>query len=292
MNLTTDRNTGLTVPVSTVQRLANVRHVALDMDGTLYSGQTVFPCTTPFLKLLDDLKIGFTFLTNNPSKSVADLLAHLARLGIKATPDQIYSSTHATIEYLQRNAPDVRQLFVVGTPGLCEELKDRGFTIHSESSTIEPDAVLVAFDTTLTYTRLCKAAWWIKQGRPYFATNPDFVCPTDQPTVLVDCGSLCAALEKATGRLPDKVFGKPSPVMLENILQRYSLQPENLAMVGDRLYTDVEMARRAKAIGVLVLTGEATMADVNASTLKPDLVVPSLAEFGDLLRQNCFSSTR
>ena len=118
--------------------------------------------------------------------------------------------------------------------------------------------MVVGFDQTLTYARLCRAAWWIKQGSPFFATNPDRVCPTNLPTVLVDCGSITAALEKATGIAPQKVLGKPDPAMLQGILQRHSLKPENLAMVGDRLYTDMEMAHRAGAFGVLVLTGEAT----------------------------------
>lgn len=145
--------------------------------------------------------------------------------------------------------------------------------------------VLVGFDQTLTYARLCRAAWWIKQGRPYFATNPDRVCPTDQPTVLVDCGSITAALQTATGAAPQAVLGKPDPAMLQGILQRHALAPENLAMVGDRLYTDMEMARRTGALGVLVLTGETLAAEAERHHFKPYLTVPTLAEFGELLRR-------
>jgi NagD protein len=101
---------------------------------------------------------------------------------------------------------------------------------------------------------------------------------------LIDCGSITAALEKATGRAPQAVLGKPDPAMLRGILQRHSLAPENLAMVGDRLYTDMEMARRAGALGVLVLTGEATAADAANHVPKPDLIVPSLKEFGEMLQ--------
>jgi NagD protein len=137
----------------------------------------------------------------------------------------------------------------------------------------------------LTYARLCRAAWWISRGKPYFATNPDRVCPTDQPTVLVDCGSICAALEAATGRKPAAVLGKPDPAMIRGILHQHSLQPEHLAMVGDRLYTDIAMARQAGALGVLVLTGETTAQQAAASSPAPDLVVPSLAEFGAKLKE-------
>jgi NagD protein len=144
--------------------------------------------------------------------------------------------------------------------------------------------VVVGFDKTLTYPRLCRAAWWIKQGKPYFATNPDRVCPTDEPTVLVDCGSITAALATATGCAPRAVLGKPDPAMLQGILQQHALKPENLAMVGDRLYTDMEMAHRTGALGVLVLTGEATANEAARHRPKPGLILPTLAELGELLR--------
>jgi HAD superfamily hydrolase (TIGR01450 family) len=265
-------------------RLANVRHVALDLDGTVYLGGTLLATTMPFLALLEELGIGYTFLTNNPSKSTADYLEHLRRLGIAAAPSQLYTSTQATIEHLRRHWPEVRRLFVLGTPGLCRDLETAGFTLLPDDPGARPDAVLVGFDQTLTYARLCRAAWWITQGKPYFATNPDRVCPTDQPTVLVDCGSITAALEKATGCAPKAVLGKPDPAMLEGILRRHHLPAERLAMAGDRLYTDMAMARRAGAIGVLVLTGETTAAQARSGQPPPDFVFPSLGEFGAQLR--------
>jgi HAD superfamily hydrolase (TIGR01450 family) len=141
----------------------------------------------------------------------------------------------------------------------------------------------VGFDTSLAFDRLCRAAYWIKRGKLFLATHPDKICPTDQPTVLVDCGSICAALEQATGRKPDVVLGKPDPSMLSGILERHKLRAEELAMVGDRLYTDMAMARRAGALGVLVLTGETTAAETMENDPRADLVVSDLAAFGALL---------
>ena len=266
------------------RRLNRIRHVALDMDGTIYRGKTLFATTDPFLDLLGELGIGYTFLTNNPSKSVTDYLAHLQAMGIPATPDQLYTSAQATIEFLQEKWPALRRLFVLGTPSMCEQFKAAGFVLVPDSPHDAPDAVIAGFDTTLTYARLCRAAWWISQGKPYFATNPDRVCPTDEPTVLVDCGAICAALEAATGRAPAATLGKPDPAMVRGILHRHSLAPENLAMVGDRLYTDMVMARRAGALGVLVLTGETTAAEAARHTPPPDLVVANIAELGEKLR--------
>jgi NagD protein len=265
-------------------RLSKIRHVALDMDGTIYKGSTLFDSTAPFLAMLSELGIGYTFLTNNPSKSVTDYLAHLSELGIRAREEQLYTSTQATVEFLREKWPRVRRLFVLGTPSMCDQFKAAGFVLLADSPSEVPDAVIVGFDSTLTYPRLCRAAWWIQQGKPFFATNPDRVCPTDEPTVLVDCGSICAALEAATGRAPNVVLGKPDPAMIVGILHRHALEPHNLAMVGDRLYTDIAMARRAGALGVLVLTGETTAADAAAHSPPPDLIVAGLAEFGQRLR--------
>lgn len=254
------------------------------MDGTIYLNKTVFEATVPFLELLARLGIGHTFLTNNPSRSTAEYLAHLSGMGIPAAANTLYTSTQATIDFLKSNFPGVRRLFVLGTSGLCDELINAGFELMPDDPGTPPDAVLVGFDKTLTYNRLCRAAWWIKQGKPFFATNPDLVCPTDEPTILIDCGSITAALEKATGYAPRAVLGKPDPAMLRGILRRHSLATDNLAMVGDRLYTDMEMARRAGVLGVLVLTGEATAADAQKAVPKPNLIVPTLHEFGEMLR--------
>jgi NagD protein len=267
-----------------MKNLAAIRHVALDMDGTIYRGGTLFDTTEPFLALLKELGIGYTFLTNNPSKSVTDYLAHLRENGIAATEDQLYTSTQATIEYLKEEWPKIKQLFVLGTASMCAEFSAAGFTLMPESPEAEPDAVVVGYDTTLTYPRLCRAAWWIGREKPYFGTNPDRVCPTDQPTVMVDCGAICAALEAATGKKPSAVLGKPDAAMIRGILNYHNLQPPNLAMVGDRLYTDMAMAHRAGAIGVLVLTGETDASEAAQYSPAPDLVVADLAEFGAQLR--------
>ncbi len=265
-------------------RLRRIRHVALDMDGTIYNGGTLFPWTNQALQLLRQIGVGYTFLTNNSSKSAKHYLEHLRQIGVAAGPDQLYTSTQATIEHLKEKMPQVRRLFVLGTPSMCEEIAAAGFALTADDPEDAPDAVLVGFDTTLNFARLCRAAWWIKQAKPFIATHPDRICPTDQPTVLVDCGSICAALQQAAGRAPDVVLGKPDPCMIRGILHRHGLAPENLAMAGDRLYTDMAMARRAGALGVLVLTGETTAADLRHADPAPDLTVPNLLDFARQLQ--------
>jgi len=274
---------GIISPDELRDRLRSIKHVALDMDGTIYNGSTLFPFTVPFLENLKKLGIGYTFLTNNPSKSVNDYLIHLKNMGISVTREEMYTTALATIDYLKKNYPEVKRLFILGTPSMIKEFEAAGFESTDDDPNDKPDAVVVGFDKSLVYARLCRAAWWITKGILYLATNPDKVCPTDESIVLVDCGSICSCLGNATGKAPDIVIGKPDPRMLDGILQNNRLLPAQIAMVGDRINTDLRMAQDAKTLGVLVLSGETNIEIAEKSDLIPDIVVGDLADFGQLL---------
>ena len=265
-------------------RLAGIRHVALDMDGTIYMGMSLFDYTIPFLKSLREMGITYSFLTNNPSTSIPDYLKKLAGMGIEATEEEMYTTALATIDYIKTNYPEARRLFLLGTPSMISEFEKAGFESVADSAEERPDVLVVAFDKTLEYSRLCRASYWAQQGLPYIATNPDRVCPTDQPTVLVDCGSICKCIEHATGRQPDIVLGKPDPNLLTGVQSRYGVKPEEVAMVGDRIYTDIEMAHNAGAFGVLVLSGETTLQIADEAPRQPDLIADSIEVLGELLR--------
>lgn len=265
------------------QSLSRIRHVALDMDGTIYLSNTIFPFTIPFLEKLRRLGITYSFLTNNPTKSLDDYLAKLRKMGIVATKDEMYTTTVAMIDYLKLHYPSARRLFILGTESMTGQFIEAGYEITSDDPEDVPDAIIASFDMTLVYPRLCRAAWWISQGVPYLATNPDRVCPTDQKTVLVDCGSICKCLEWATGRAPDVTLGKPDPNMLINILEQRHLEPSQIAMVGDRIYTDIAMAQNAGAFGVLVLSGETTLEIARSAPNPPDLIVKNIEELGNYL---------
>ena len=267
------------------EKLAKIKHVALDMDGTIYMGDSLFPYTIPFLEKLKQMNISYSFLTNNPSKSLDDYLQKLEKMGIHATEEEMYTTTVATIDYIKAHYPEARRLFLLGTPSMISQFEQAGFISTADDAEDVPDLIVAAFDLTLVYSRLCRAAWWISQGIPYIATNPDKVCPTNLPTVLVDCGSICKCLEHATGRQPDITLGKPDPNMLIGILQQKQLQPEEIAMVGDRIYTDIAMAQNAGAVGVLVLSGETTIEVANAAPNPPDVIAENIGELGDLLEQ-------
>ena len=276
------------------ERLSKIRHLALDMDGTIYLGSTLFPYTLKFLADMKEAGIGYSFLTNNPSRSVADYLKKLEGLGIQADEENMYTTSLAAIDYIKTHYPEAKRLFLLGTPSMISQFEKAGYESCADDPDDVPDVLVVAFDMTLNYQRLCRAAWWASQGIPYIATNPDRVCPTDQKVVLVDCGSMCKCIEHATGRQPDITLGKPDPNMLYGIMERLDLKPEEVAMVGDRIYTDTATAHNAGAFGVLVLSGETTLEVVDKVAedarnnpapefFPPDLVCRDVKELGELL---------
>ena len=262
--------------------LNKIRHLALDMDGTIYKGKTLFPYTLKAFDLLDSCGVSYTYLTNNSSLSAKDYVKKINRLGLRGGSENLYTSSLATLAYIRKHHSEFRSVYLLGTESLKTEFRDAGYRIADDSE--EPDFVVVAFDTDLKYAPFCKSAWWVQQGKPYFATHPDKICPTDLPTVLIDCGAMCDCMASATGRKPDKVFGKPDPSMIEGIMDTHGLQPHEIAMVGDRLYTDIEMAHRAGVIGVLVLSGEATREDLKTSGLHPEIVVENILELAEKIK--------
>lgn len=287
-------NHNRTISPQLKERLSRIRHLALDMDGTIYMGSTLFPFTKKFLSDMSEAGIGYSFLTNNPSRSVADYLKKLEGLGIDADETNMYTTSLAAIDYIKSHYPDARRLFLLGTPSMISQFEKAGFESCADDPEDVPDVLVVAFDMTLEYSRLCRASWWASQNIPYIATNPDRVCPTDQPNVLVDCGSICKCIEHATGRRPDITLGKPDPNMLTGILERHGLKPEEVAMVGDRIYTDTAMAHNAGAFGVLVLSGETTLQTAEAVAedartnpapefFPPDLICRDIKELGELI---------
>lgn len=275
-------------------KLSKIKHLALDMDGTIYLGSTLFPFTKKFLADMTEAGITYSFLTNNPSISVFDYLKKLEKLGIEATEDNMYTTSLAAIDYIKSHYPQAKRLFILGTPSMTTQFEEAGFISCADDPDDVPDVLVVAFDKTLAYDRLCRASWWASQGVPYVATNPDKVCPTDQRTVLVDCGSMCKCIEYATGRQPDVCVGKPDPNMLRGVFERYGYEPDEVAMVGDRIYTDTATAHNAGAFGVLVLSGETTLevadkvaedarTNPNPEFFPPDLIARDVKELGELL---------
>jgi HAD superfamily hydrolase (TIGR01450 family) len=259
--------------------LSTIRCFLLDMDGTFYISNRLVEGALRFVELLEERGVDFLFLTNNSSRSKQDYATKISALGLAVPEDKIFTSGEATALFLQSRFPDARP-YIVGTPSLVEEFRSHGFDPDSE----RPDLALLGFDTTLTYEKLWKLCDMVRAGLPYIATHPDFNCPIDGG-YMPDIGAMIAFVEASTGRRPDHVIGKPNRAIVEAVGRKLDLPLSALAMVGDRLYTDIALGQTASILTVLVLSGETTLADLDASPYKPDLVFPHLGGLADYLAE-------
>ena len=242
--------------------------LAFDLDGTVYLGAELLPGAAALVSALAAAGVPYLFATNNSSTSGVRYLRRLTKLGLPATRTTVLTSNDVTVRHL-RDA-GLQRPYVVATREVEEEYRAAGLEPGAE----EPDAVVLTFDTSLTYDKLRRATDLIRAGLPYIATHPDLVCPT--PTgPIPDCGAFAALLFESTGRRP-QVMGKPAPPMAAAIRTRLGLVPGAIAFVGDRLYTDVRMANSHGFQAVLTLTGETCREDLVASPDVPDLVVDDL----------------
>jgi len=259
--------------------LRSVKAFLLDLDGTLYLGDRLFEWTPRFLDTLRRRGLGRFFMTNNSSRDAEGYAAKLRRLGLDVQPDEIITSGQSAALYL-REHPEIRSVYVLGTDQLAAEVRRAGKEVVDERA----DAVLVGYATNLTFAALARAAVEIRRGAVFLATHPDLVCP-DELGMLPDCGSLCRCLAAATGREPDQVFGKPSSWMVRLVTERCGLPPQDIAIVGDRLYTDIRMGIDNGSLAVLVLSGETRRELLRTSTVQPDVVFENVFELAVALEQ-------
>ncbi len=254
-------------------RLARVRCFLLDMDGTFYLGDRLIDGSLDFLDALERTGRTARFLTNNSSKSASVYAEKLERMGVPARYRDVISSGHAAARYCLSHFPGGKG-YLLGNPMLTAEMTAMGLQLTEDG---DPDYVLVAFDTTLDYRKLCRVCDLIRAGKPYIATHPDFNCPTETGFI-PDMGAIMAFIEASTGRKADVILGKPYRGIVDEALVRTGFRLEEMAMVGDRLYTDVATGVNHGMTGILVLSGEASMADVAASDVKPDLIFGRLSD--------------
>lgn len=243
----------------------------MDLDGTVYLGDTLIQGADRFIDYLKANGIHYYFLSNNSSRSKADYVKKLSLLGIRTEVDHILLSTDGVIEFLKDQG--INDVYIVGTQSMKETFAEAGIHVASP----EPKYVVLGYDTELTYEKLRTSALFLQENVPLIATHPDLVCPTPQGPV-PDVGALLALYEKATGIKPVKIFGKPNPEMITHLFKRHDVGPEDVVMIGDRIYTDMELAKRVPCDFILVLSGEARRMDLEQASHAPDLVVNTIGE--------------
>ena len=248
---------------------------AFDLDGTLYLGETLLPGAAEAVAEVRASGARVVFATNNPLRTAADHAGRLTTLGIGASAEDVVTSLDATVLYMLAHHPGAR-ILPVAEPLVGEVLREHGFTITDDPAVA--DVVAVSFDRTFDYAKLRAAYRAVRlHNAVIVATNPDPYCPTPDGG-LPDCAAMLAAVEACTGATAEAVVGKPSRYMAEALLSRLGVPAGRAAFVGDRLSTDVALARSAGMVAVLVLSGATSATDLRNLALRPDHVVAGVAQ--------------
>jgi HAD superfamily hydrolase (TIGR01450 family) len=246
---------------------------ALDLDGTVYLGDELLPGAAETVKRLRDCGARVVFVTNRPLDTAAHYAAKLTRLGIPTSAQDVVTAVDALVHYLREHHPD-RPLLLIAEDVVAERLREEGFALAARPE--QAEVVVVSFDRQFDYAKLHAAFRAVrKNGATIVATNPDPYCPTPDGG-LPDCAAMLAALEACTGERAEAIVGKPSRHMAAAFLDRLEVEPARAAVVGDRLATDIAMARELGAAGILVLTGATTAAAAEAAAIQPDYVLSGI----------------
>ena len=246
----------------------------LDLDGTLYLDENPIGRVQETLALLRAAGKKLVYCTNNSSKTPSEYVRKLEKIGLWGEGDMVYTSGIAAAEYLKKYRPKER-VYALATDEVKADLAARGVPLDEEN----PDVCLLAYDTSLTFAKMKKFNEFLCAGKFYAATHPDAVCPA-LPCPMPDVGSFIEMFRVSSGRTPDVVCGKPCPVMGEGLESLLGVEKGEVAMVGDRLHTDIRFANCSGFTAVLVLSGETTAEMAAASADRPDIV---LKAFNNLL---------
>ena len=261
------------------ERLKNKKLFLLDMDGTIYLEEHLFDGTLDLLRYIRSVGGRYIFLTNNSSRGTEGYIEKMKRIGIDAKAEDFVTSADAASMYLKEHFPPETRFYVCGTRSLKDMFRQEGIRVAEEEK--DADALILGYDTELTYEKLCDSVRLINRGVPYIATHPDLVCPVSYGSA-PDCGSVINMLETCTGKRP-LVIGKPQPEMVYLAMKKTGFSPEETCVTGDRLYTDIACGVNAGIDSVFVLSGEGVTEDIEKYGIRPTWILKNVRELVSIL---------
>lgn len=252
------------------KELEDIDLFLFDMDGTVYIGEREIEGSFDTIRALRQCGKRICFFTNNSSKSAEDYIEKLHRMGLEISRDEIYTSGEVTCEYINREYPG-KTVFVMGNQKLKKEFLKHNIKVTEDN----PDLCVLGFDTEFEYNKLYRFCKEINKGKPYIATHPDMNCPADD-CPMPDIGGMILFINATIDKNPDIIIGKPEKEAGEGVKRKYSLPANKIAMVGDRLYTDIAFGNNNGFRSVLVLTGETTTDMLKNAKTQPDIVLTAV----------------
>jgi 4-nitrophenyl phosphatase len=261
--------------------LSTISALVIDIDGTLLRGSQALPGLAELFTWMREKNIAHIVASNNATKTPQHYQKKLGEAGLKLPVTSILTAALAAADYIKKHIRSDGNVYLIGEVGLRSALQSAGLTLVDDSSQ-SADFVVVGGDHFLTYEKLKHATLHIQRGAQFIGTNPDVLYPAEEG-LIPECGVTLAALTAATGVSPI-VIGKPSPYLFQAAIQAMGSQPEQTAMIGDRLETDIYGAQQAGLRSILVATGVDNEETIPQKGIYPDLVVENLIALVNLWR--------
>jgi 4-nitrophenyl phosphatase len=260
--------------------MMDVRGLLIDLDGVVYTGRQAIAGAPEFLAQARRRGMPFLLVTNNSTAPPEEVAQRLAGMGIPVKPEEILTSAQAAMAYVRTHSDGRARVLVVGEAGLTTAAQAEGLEVGEDGA----GWVVAGLDRGFDYQKLARATRAIRGGARFVASNADALLPIEGGDFLPGAGSIVAAIRAASGVEP-VVTGKPEPAMFEAALLKLGgLQAGQVAMIGDRLDTDIDGGRAAGLRTILVLTGVTTRALLaTATSVQPDAVADDLAGVSELL---------
>ncbi|RLG19426.1 hypothetical protein DRN67_02685 [Candidatus Micrarchaeota archaeon] len=250
----------------------------LDLDGVLYKGSRPIPGARQLLKALRKKHAEICFLSNASFHSRKAIARKLASLGMPCKPSEVINSGYAAAQYILKTYGKCK-VFILGEGDLAKEVRGAGLEVGKQNARV----VLVGLDRHINYRKLTHALYLLRSGAVFLACNADATYPSEKG-IMPGAGAMIGAVQNSSGKKP-KIIGKPSSFMMKLCLKLMGLRAQQVAVIGDRLDTDILMANKAGAYSILVLTGvtSSKIAGQAKGASKPDLVVRDLVRLRKLL---------
>ncbi|PAF34708.1 hypothetical protein CHH69_14360 [Terribacillus saccharophilus] len=248
--------------------------ILFDLDGTVWKDFTLIDGAAETIRTLQEAGKRVIGLSNRGTHSRKQITNYFREQGIKWDKEDIILSSYLAADYLQTHYPRL-PVWVLGEEGLREELSEAGLTLAKEPE--DADWLVISLHTGVTYHDLNQAFRAVIHGARILATNQDPVFPGNDGLQL-DVGGLIGAIEASTGKKTDIIVGKPSHFMYQKVMQQAGSEPEKTMIVGDSLTSDIAMGAMFGLKTALVLTGNTTKEQADISSIKPDLILPSIKE--------------
>ncbi len=256
-------------------KLSDKKGFICDMDGVIYHQNQLLPGVKEFVDWLYRENKKFLFLTNSSERSPKELAMKLGRLGLEIDESHFYTSALSTAAYLAKQKPGCTA-YVIGEPGLMNALYDAGISMND----VNPDYVVVGETANYNHAAILKAVQLVQDGAKLIGTNTDLTGPGKGGAIIPACRALVAPIELTTGKQA-YYLGKPNPLMMRNGLNLLGCEEEDIAIIGDRMDTDIVAGVESEIDTVLVLSGVTTREELERFPYQPTHVLNGVYEVMD-----------